>query len=119
VIYARTAAVERVVQLIATFAGGHSTATSSDERQSGLENFCSALIAYLLERTSATSKAVRFRSCQLVSTVLTSLPDNAEINEQLYVSRKSLKLPGKWVCSLSYSVLENCPRTSCEENDPE
>uniref|UniRef100_A0A7S3ELP4 Nuclear condensin complex subunit 3 C-terminal domain-containing protein n=1 Tax=Rhodosorus marinus TaxID=101924 RepID=A0A7S3ELP4_9RHOD len=84
VIYARTAAVERVVQLIATFAGGHSTATSSDERQSGLENFCSALIAYLLERTSATSKAVRFRSCQLVSTVLTSLPDNAEINEQLY-----------------------------------
>ncbi|KAJ8903838.1 hypothetical protein NDN08_000371 [Rhodosorus marinus] len=84
VIYARTAAAERVVQLIATFAGGHSTVTSSDERQSGLENFCSALIAYLLERTSATSKAVRFRSCQLLSTVLTCLPDDAEINEQLY-----------------------------------
>lgn len=99
VIYTRSPAAERIVQFIASFAVGHATAIDVEEdkiRSCNMENLCSVLLAYLLERANARSNAVRFRSCQIISAVLTSLPDHAEISERLYVRKGTQEKSIRW-----------------------
>eukprot|EP00457_Paulinella_chromatophora_P000599 gb/GEZN01000599.1/.p1 GENE.gb/GEZN01000599.1/~~gb/GEZN01000599.1/.p1 ORF type:complete len:1265 (+),score=317.01 gb/GEZN01000599.1/:306-3797(+) len=48
------------------------------------EEFVEAILEYLLSRLAAEDKAVRYRCCQLIASVLSSLPEEAELSEELF-----------------------------------
>ena len=72
VVFAREPAVERVVTFVAGF-----TAANAD-------TFSSPLLEYLVEHSRASSKGVRFRCVQTIAAVITALPENAEIADEVF-----------------------------------
>ena len=61
--------VERIIQFIIKFA------STSDEKP---EKFCCELILKLLPLTNCKEKAIRFRTCKIISGIISELPDEAE-----------------------------------------
>ncbi|XP_072476440.1 condensin complex subunit 3 isoform X1 [Notamacropus eugenii] len=84
VIYKREPAVERVIDFVAKFVTSfHQSETEDDEEdeESSLLNY---LLTFLLESHEANSNAVRFRVCHLINKLLGSMPENAQIDDDLF-----------------------------------
>ncbi len=73
--------MERLVRFVA------SLATARDAGEAGADDdaFAEELLGALVPLTRAADKAVRFRACQLVASVLNGLSDEAELGDELYV----------------------------------
>eukprot|EP01080_Neovahlkampfia_damariscottae_P012834 gene12834-7184_t len=76
--------VERVIQFIVKFAA------TSEEKP---ENFCCSLILKLLPLTNCKEKAVRFRTCQIISGIISELPDEAEVEDEFWNELIEVLLP--------------------------
>ncbi|XP_006884592.1 PREDICTED: condensin complex subunit 3 [Elephantulus edwardii] len=85
VVYKREPAVERVVEFTAKFATSfHQSEMETDdddEEDGGILNY---LFTFLLKSHEANSNAVRFRVCQLINKLLGSMPENAQIDDDLF-----------------------------------
>lgn len=57
------------------------------------EEIFTCCVQHLLQRSMASDKTVRFRSCQLLSCVLSSMHSDAEISDELYESMITILLP--------------------------
>ncbi|NXM96335.1 CND3 protein, partial [Sylvia borin] len=86
IIYRREPAVERVIDFAARFVTSFYQIEQEDGSEEGEENnlFMNYVFKFLLESHNANSHAVRFRSCQLVNKILGNLPENAEIDDDLF-----------------------------------
>jgi condensin complex subunit 3 len=62
--------VERIIQFIIKFSA------TVDEKP---EDFCCSFISEILQFTNSKDKAVRFRTCQIISGIISELPDDAEV----------------------------------------
>lgn len=74
VVFARDVHVERLIQFI-------SSVLTTDVFLEG--NVCKATLVYLLRHSNACTPAVRFRAVQLIGTVLSTLPVDAEISDEV------------------------------------
>lgn len=74
VVFSRDANVERLVQFVGSF-------VSSEISEEG--NFCSVILKYTLAHTNCRTPAVRFRTVQLMATILCKLPESAELSDDL------------------------------------
>ncbi|XP_042530706.1 condensin complex subunit 3 isoform X2 [Dipodomys spectabilis] len=84
VVYKREPAVERVIEFAAKFVTSfHQLDTNNDEEEEddGILNY---LFTFLLKSHEANSNAVRFRVCQLINKLLGSMPENAQIDDDLF-----------------------------------
>ncbi|XP_030881666.1 condensin complex subunit 3 [Leptonychotes weddellii] len=84
VVYKREPAVERVIDFAAKFVTSfHQSDTEDDEEEEdgGILNY---LFTFLLKSHEANSNAVRFRVCQLINKLLGSMPENAQIDDDLF-----------------------------------
>ncbi|XP_019309169.2 condensin complex subunit 3 isoform X2 [Panthera pardus] len=84
VVYKREPAVERVIEFAAKFVTSfHQSDTEDDEEEEdhGILNY---LFTFLLKSHEANSNAVRFRACQLINKLLGSMPENAQIDDDLF-----------------------------------
>jgi condensin complex subunit 3 len=87
VVFAREPAVERVIAFVATFVAGHAADRAAPSTAPGparTANFASLVLQYLVEHTAAISKAVRFRTCQVLAATLQALPEDAALDEELW-----------------------------------
>lgn len=73
-VFSRDAHIERLVQFVANFA-------SSDVSAEG--SFCGVILKYVLGHTNCRTPAIRFRTVQLVATILCKLPESAELSDDL------------------------------------
>lgn len=73
-VFSRDANIERLVLFVAKFA--------SQAHDTG--NFCSLVLMYLLSHTNATGRAIRFRTVQLVASVLHHLPEDTELADEVW-----------------------------------
>ncbi|NXW76855.1 CND3 protein, partial [Hirundo rustica] len=86
IIYRREPAVEQVINFAAKFV----TSFYQTEKEDGSEEreednlLLNYVFKFLLESHDANSHAVRFRTCQLVNKILRNMPDNAEIDDDLF-----------------------------------
>uniref|UniRef100_A0A8C3QVI0 Non-SMC condensin I complex subunit G n=1 Tax=Cyanoderma ruficeps TaxID=181631 RepID=A0A8C3QVI0_9PASS len=85
IIYRREPAVEQVINFAARFV----TSFYQNEKEDGSEGeednlLLNCVFEFLLESHDASSHAVRFRSCQLVNKILGNMPENAEIDDDLF-----------------------------------
>uniref|UniRef100_A0A2K6EJL1 Non-SMC condensin I complex subunit G n=2 Tax=Propithecus coquereli TaxID=379532 RepID=A0A2K6EJL1_PROCO len=83
-VYKREPAVERVVEFAAKFVTSfHQSDMENDEEEEdgGILNY---LFAFLLKSHEANSHAVRFRVCQLINKLLGSMPENAQIDDDVF-----------------------------------
>nr|XP_054109439.1 condensin complex subunit 3 isoform X2 [Callithrix jacchus] len=84
VVYKREPAVERVIEFAAKFVTSfHQSDIEDDEEETdgGLLNY---LFTFLLKSHEANSNAVRFRVCQLINKLLGSMPENAQIDDDVF-----------------------------------
>ncbi|XP_028721718.1 condensin complex subunit 3 [Peromyscus leucopus] len=82
VVYKREPAVERVIDFAAKFVTSfHQTDQEEEEEDGGILNY---LFTFLLKSHEANSSAVRFRVCQLINKLLGSMPENAQIDDDLF-----------------------------------
>ncbi|XP_043428816.1 condensin complex subunit 3 isoform X2 [Prionailurus bengalensis] len=84
VVYKREPAVERVIEFAAKFVTSfHQSDMEDDEEEEdcGILNY---LFTFLLKSHEANSNAVRFRACQLINKLLGSMPENAQIDDDLF-----------------------------------
>ncbi|XP_072868599.1 condensin complex subunit 3 isoform X2 [Chlorocebus sabaeus] len=84
VVYKREPAVERVIEFAAKFVTSfHQSDMEEDEEEEdgGLLNY---LFTFLLKSHEANSNAVRFRVCQLINKLLGSMPENAQIDDDVF-----------------------------------
>ncbi|XP_065400892.1 condensin complex subunit 3 isoform X2 [Macaca fascicularis] len=84
VVYKREPAVERVIEFAAKFVTSfHQSDMEDDEEEEdgGLLNY---LFTFLLKSHEANSNAVRFRVCQLINKLLGSMPENAQIDDDVF-----------------------------------
>uniref|UniRef100_A0A8C3GHV7 Non-SMC condensin I complex subunit G n=1 Tax=Cairina moschata TaxID=8855 RepID=A0A8C3GHV7_CAIMO len=86
IIYKREPAVEQLINFVAKFVTSFyqlEEGESSEEREDDnlLLNY---VFNFLLESHNANSHAVRFRTCQLVNKLLGSMPENAQIDDDLF-----------------------------------
>ncbi|KAK3582660.1 hypothetical protein CHS0354_001712 [Potamilus streckersoni] len=92
VVYKREAAVERVVDFITKFAtsikknDGDCDGEKENETRDEVEGniLLIELFDFLLKHHSARERAVRFRCCQMVNKLLSSLGEHAQIDDKLY-----------------------------------
>ncbi|KAL3865140.1 hypothetical protein ACJMK2_006761 [Sinanodonta woodiana] len=92
VVYKREPAVERVVDFIAKFATavkkneGEGDGEEENETRDEVEGniLLIELFDFLLKHHSARERAVRFRCCQMVNKLLSSLGEHAQIDDKLY-----------------------------------
>ncbi|XP_058049322.1 condensin complex subunit 3 isoform X1 [Ahaetulla prasina] len=85
VIYKREPAVEQVINFVAKFLASLYNLEKEDAEEEEMENpFLNYLFTFLLESHPANSNAVRFRVCQLINKLLGSLPENAQIEDELF-----------------------------------
>ncbi|XP_070613491.1 condensin complex subunit 3 isoform X2 [Erythrolamprus reginae] len=85
VIYKREPAVEQVINFVAKFMASLYNSEKEDAEEKEMENpFLNYLFIFLLESHPANSNAVRFRVCQLINKLLGSLPENAQIEDELF-----------------------------------
>ncbi|NWU65324.1 CND3 protein, partial [Pterocles burchelli] len=84
IIYRREPAVEQVVNFVAKFVTSFyqmETEDGSEEEDILLLNY---VFNFLLKSHNANSHAVRFRTCQLVNKILGNMPENAQIDDDLF-----------------------------------
>ncbi|XP_056346966.1 condensin complex subunit 3 [Oenanthe melanoleuca] len=86
IIYRREPAVEHVINFAARFVTSFYQTEKEDGSEEGEEDnlFLNYVFKFLLESHDANSNAVRFRTCQLVNKILGNLPENAEIDDDLF-----------------------------------
>ncbi|XP_069488007.1 condensin complex subunit 3 isoform X2 [Ambystoma mexicanum] len=92
VIYKREPAVERVIDFVARFVTSFhqpekedGNAEEDDDDDEDDENSpVNYLFNFLLKHHNANSQPVRFRVCQLINKVLGTLPENAQIDDDLF-----------------------------------
>ncbi|KAH0616289.1 hypothetical protein JD844_027300 [Phrynosoma platyrhinos] len=85
IIYKREPAVEQVINFVAKFVASFYEPEKDDAEEEETENsFLNYLFNFLLESHNANSNAVRFRVCQLINKLLGSLPENAQIEDELF-----------------------------------
>ncbi|NXU59174.1 CND3 protein, partial [Turnix velox] len=86
IIYRREPAVEQVIDFVAKFVTSFYQMEEEDGREEGEEDnmLLNYVFNFLLESHNANSHAVRFRTCQLVNKILGNLPENAQIDDDLF-----------------------------------
>ncbi|NXX88673.1 CND3 protein, partial [Centropus bengalensis] len=86
IIYKREPAVEQVVDFVAKFVTSFYQTEKEDGSEEGEEDnlFLNYVLNFLLESHSANSHAVRFRTCQLLNKILGNMPENAQIDDDLF-----------------------------------
>ncbi|XP_051475958.1 condensin complex subunit 3 [Apus apus] len=86
IIYRREPAVEQVVNFVAKFVTSFYEMEKEDGHEEGEQDnlLLNYVFNFLLESHSANSHAVRFRTCQLVSKILGNMPENAQIDDDLF-----------------------------------
>ncbi|KAJ1214296.1 hypothetical protein NDU88_001919 [Pleurodeles waltl] len=88
VIYKREPAVERVIDFVARFVTSFHQPENEDgnaeEEEEDENSPVNYLFNFLLKSHNANSQPVRFRVCQLINKVLGSLPENAQIDDDLF-----------------------------------
>uniref|UniRef100_A0A8C9MEE5 Non-SMC condensin I complex subunit G n=1 Tax=Serinus canaria TaxID=9135 RepID=A0A8C9MEE5_SERCA len=85
IIYRREPAVERVINFAARFVTSFYETEKEDGNEEGEDNLLlNYVFKFLLESHNANSHAVRFRTCQLVNKILGNMPENAEIDDDLF-----------------------------------
>ncbi|KAM6220512.1 condensin complex subunit 3 [Rhynchocyon petersi] len=89
VVYKREPAVERVIEFTAKFVTSFhqsemENGDDDDEEEERDGGILSYLFTFLLKSHEANSNAVRFRVCQLINKLLGSMPENAQIDDDLF-----------------------------------
>ncbi|NWS70114.1 CND3 protein, partial [Crotophaga sulcirostris] len=86
IIYKREPAVEQVIDFVAKFVTSFYQMEKEDGSGRGEEDnlFLNYVLNFLLESHNANSHAVRFRTCQLVNKILGNMPENAQIDDDLF-----------------------------------
>ncbi|OCT99386.1 hypothetical protein XELAEV_18005164mg [Xenopus laevis] len=85
IVYRREPAVERVMDFVAKFVTSFHNSGGEDEEEADEENSpVNCLFNFLLQSHGASSMAVRFRVCQLINKLLVNLPENAQIDDDLF-----------------------------------
>ncbi|KAL2305311.1 hypothetical protein Nmel_007293 [Mimus melanotis] len=86
IIYRREPAVEQVINFAARFVTSFYQMEKEDGSEEGEEDnsLLNYVFKFLLESHDANSQAVRFRTCQLVNKILGNMPENAEIDDDLF-----------------------------------
>ncbi|XP_075050811.1 condensin complex subunit 3 [Mixophyes fleayi] len=85
IIYRREPAVERVMDFVAKFVTSFHNSDNEEEDEMDEENSpVNYLFNFLLQSHAANSMAVRFRVCQLIYKLLVNLPENAQIDDDLF-----------------------------------
>lgn len=114
VIFSRDPPVERLIQFVA-----HFSASSSET----IPNFCTTIISYLICHCTASTPAVRFRTVQLIASILIQLPADAELSEatlnklqQAIFNRATDRVPR--IRSATAGVLCRMQETGDPEIDP-
>ncbi|XP_030520718.1 condensin complex subunit 3 [Rhodamnia argentea] len=76
----RNSSAERIVRFVAAF-----TCAPAPKASSGCDNaFLEKFLGFLLVAASASNKTVRFRACQIISEIILRLPDDAEVDNQVW-----------------------------------
>ncbi|ONI14953.1 hypothetical protein PRUPE_3G017700 [Prunus persica] len=75
----RTASAERTVRFISAFATARDSGPAS-QCDAFLEDF----LRFLLPVSAAANRTHRFRACQIVSSIILQLPDDAEVSSELW-----------------------------------
>ncbi|XP_074879842.1 condensin complex subunit 3 [Buteo buteo] len=86
IIYRREPAVEQVMNFVAKFVTSFYQMQKEDGSEEGEEDnlLMNYMFNFLLESHNANSHAVRFRTCQLVNKILGNMPENAQIDDDLF-----------------------------------
>ncbi|KAM6401220.1 condensin complex subunit 3 [Pluvialis apricaria] len=86
IIYKREPAVEQVIDFVAKFVTSFYQMEKEDGSEEGEEDnlLLNYVFNFLLESHDANSHAVRFRTCQLVNKILGNMPENAQIDDDLF-----------------------------------
>ncbi|XP_005148525.2 condensin complex subunit 3 [Melopsittacus undulatus] len=86
IIYRREPAVEQVIDFVARFVTSFCQMEIEDGSEAGEEDnlLLNYAFNFLLESHDANSHAVRFRTCQLVNKILGNMPENAQIDDELF-----------------------------------
>ncbi|XP_027645480.1 condensin complex subunit 3 [Falco rusticolus] len=86
IIYRREPAVEQVIDFVAKFVTSFYQMEEGDGSEEAEEDnlLMNYVFDFLLESHSANSHAVRFRTCQLVNKILGTMPENAQIDDDLF-----------------------------------
>uniref|UniRef100_A0A8D0L520 Non-SMC condensin I complex subunit G n=1 Tax=Sphenodon punctatus TaxID=8508 RepID=A0A8D0L520_SPHPU len=85
IIYKREPAVEQVMNFVAKFVVSFYQVDNEDGIEEEEDNLLlNYLFNFLLESHDANSNAVRFRVCQLVNKLLGNMPENAQIEDDLF-----------------------------------
>ncbi|XP_065763601.1 condensin complex subunit 3 [Muntiacus reevesi] len=85
VVYKREPAVERVIEFAAKFVTSfHQSDMENDEEEEEDGGILNYLLTFLLKSHEANSNAVRFRVCQLINKLLGNMPENAQIDDDLF-----------------------------------
>ncbi|CAM6036363.1 unnamed protein product [Sphagnum compactum] len=77
----RELAVERVVRFVATF-----TAYRDEEHANDCDDFVEEFLKHLLQLAEASHRTVRYRTCQLISEVMTRLGEDVEVSDDVWVA---------------------------------
>ncbi|XP_050751642.1 condensin complex subunit 3 [Gymnogyps californianus] len=86
IIYRREPSVEQVINFVAKFVTSFYQMEEEDGSEEGEEDnlLLNYVFNFLLESHNANSHAVRFRTCQLVNKILGNMPENAQIDDDLF-----------------------------------
>ncbi|XP_036988649.2 condensin complex subunit 3 [Artibeus jamaicensis] len=91
VVYRREPVVERVIEFAAKFVTSfHQSDEEEDDEEGG--GILDYLFSFLLKSHEANSSAVRFRVCQLINKLLGNMPENAQIDDDLFDKIKEAML---------------------------
>ncbi|KAF8026871.1 hypothetical protein BT93_F3382 [Corymbia citriodora subsp. variegata] len=78
----RNPSAERIVRFVAAFAGARPPKAPSSGGCDGA--FLEKFLGFLLVAASASNKTARFRACQIISEIILRLPDDAEVDDQVW-----------------------------------
>ncbi|KAM6073261.1 condensin complex subunit 3 [Theristicus caerulescens] len=86
IVYRREPAVEQVINFVAKFITSFYQMEKEDGCEEGEEDnlLLNYVFNFLLQSHTANSHAVRFRTCQLVNKILGNMPENAQIDDDLF-----------------------------------
>lgn len=85
VVYKREPAVERVIDFVAKFVTSvHQSDVEEEEEEEEDGGILNYLFTFLLKSHEANSNGVRFRVCQLINKLLGNMPENAQIDDDLF-----------------------------------
>ncbi|XP_052636353.1 condensin complex subunit 3 isoform X2 [Harpia harpyja] len=86
IIYRREPAVEQVINFVAKFVTSFYQMQKEDGSEEGEEDnlLMNYVFNFLLESHNVNSHAVRFRTCQLVNKILGNMPEDAQIDDDLF-----------------------------------